>query len=224
MKVLIVIPAFNEEQKLGNVLSDLKKHGYQNIVVVDDGSSDKTENVARMNHVQVLRHRLNRGLGAALGTGFAFAQTQDVDYLVTFDADSQHQAKDIKGLLKPLINHKADIVIGSRFKRGLNKIPQERRLANLFSNLMVLVVYGVKTSDSQSGLRAFNRRAINKISIKTDRMEVSSEFFMEMKKHDLKLSEIDIKPIYDEDTILNSHQERLSTFKLPLRLIARLVR
>ena len=104
IKTLIIVPAFNEEKSLGGVIDDLKKFGYKNILVVNDGSKDDTEKIARGKNVTVISHIMNRGLGAALGTGFAYAKKEKYDILVTFDADGQHKATDIESLISPIIN------------------------------------------------------------------------------------------------------------------------
>ncbi len=96
MKTLVIIPAFNEAGKLLEVVKDLRKHGYNNILTIDDGSSDDTSLVAKKARVMSVRHILNRGLGSALGTGFEYARAEKSKILITFDADGQHQGKDIK--------------------------------------------------------------------------------------------------------------------------------
>ncbi len=215
MKTLVVIPAFNEEKSIGAVLKDLKNHKFKHIVVIDDGSKDKTGKVAKRNKVLVLRHIVNRGLGAALGTGFTYARENNFDSLVTFDADGQHEASDIKDLLVEIHKGEADVVVG---KRPINSkdVPISRRLANLFANLVTYSFFGVWTNDSQSGLRAFSKKAIEKIEIKTDRMEVSSEFFKEIHHHDLKYKEIDIRAIYTDYSLANSKQGHVGRSSLAI--------
>lgn len=204
MTTLVVIPAHNEETKLGEVIDDLRKFKYENILVVDDGSVDKTSEVARKKKVLIVRHCLNRGLGAALGTGFEYARRHDFDCLITFDADGQHQASDLGRLLGPIESNKADVVIGNRLT-GSEKFPLGRLIINYVSNLATIILYQVWATDTLSGLRAFNRRAINDINIRTDRMEVSNEFFMEIKRNNLKFTEVPIKPVYTDYSQRHSH-------------------
>ena len=125
MKTIVIVPAFNESQKVVAVIKDLKSHGHRSIVVIDDGSSDGTGEKAKKAGVKVLRHVMNRGLGAALGTGFAYAKENNADLLITFDADGQHQAKDLENLTKAIKKNKADVVIGSR-NIDVKKIPKDR--------------------------------------------------------------------------------------------------
>lgn len=225
MNTLIVIPAFNEEKSLAEVIKDLKTHGYKNILVVDDGSTDSTSKVAQKNGAQVLRHIMNRGLGAALGTGFLYASENEIDALITFDGDGQHQASDLKNLLKPIELKTTDVVVGSRFK-DLRNIPVSRKIANLLANFSTFALYGVWTTDSQSGLRAFNKKALGLINIKTERMEVSSEFFKEIHQHKLRYQEIPIKAIYTNYSLKNSKQGNvgLSSVKIGYKMMLRLFR
>ncbi|MBI3559318.1 glycosyltransferase family 2 protein [Candidatus Gottesmanbacteria bacterium] len=222
MKVFIIVPAYNEGKTIVGVIDDLRKHGYKNIVVVDDGSIDQTAFLAQKTGVMVLSHVLNRGLGAALGTGWEYALKNKADILVTFDSDGQHKAKDVKNLIVPILKRKSEVVIGSRFLGKWQKMPLDRIFANVLSNIMTFAFYGSWSSDTQSGLRAFGKEAVKKIKITTDRMEVSSEFYREFAKHKLKVFEIPIDAVYTMDTLKNSKQEALAFIKLPFRLFLRL--
>lgn len=206
MKVLVVIPAHNEQARIGEVIDDLHAFGCRDLLVVDDGSTDRTSAVARNKGAKVICHVINRGLGAGLGTGFEFAQREGYDCLVTFDGDGQHKAEDIKRLLAPILDGKADVVIGSRLLKP-SGVPVGRLVANYISNLATLALYRVWTTDTLSGLRAFSKKAIRKIQIKTDRMEVSNEFFMEIRRNRLRLKEIPIKPVYTDYSEAHSHNE-----------------
>lgn len=218
MKVLIVVPAYNEESSVGGVISDLKKYGYKNICIVDDGSRDRTALIAKKNKVTVLSHPINRGLGAALGTGFEYARIKRFDYVVTFDADGQHKAIDIKKMIKLLM--KFDVVIGSRLidSQGM---PLDRKIINWLANIMTYFIYKIWTTDSQSGLRGFNQLAINSIKIKTDKMEVSSEFFKEIKRNKLKFVEVPIQSVYTEYS-RKKGQSNLNAFNILVKMLIRL--
>ena len=204
MKNLIVITAHNEEEKIAEVIGGLQANGFKDILVVDDGSTDRTGEVAKSKKVDVARHIINRGLGAALGTGFEFAKMGDYDCLVTFDGDGQHKADDLPRLIKPIHDGQADVVIGSRLLNPAG-MPPGRLFFNYVSNLATLLLYRVWTTDTLSGLRAFNRKAFNTIKIKTDKMEVSNEFFFEIKNKKLRFKEIPIKPIYTDYSEKHSH-------------------
>lgn len=204
MKTLIVIPAHNEQAKIAEVIRDLHNYGYKNILVVNDGSNDRTAEIARNLGTKVASHIINRGLGAALGTGFEFARRNGFDCLVTFDGDGQHRAADLQRLTDPIKRSSADVVIGSRMLKPKG-MPLGRLFVNHVSNLATFILYHIWTSDTLSGLRAFNRKAINTIDIKTDRMEVSNEFFFEIKKRGLRLKEVPIEPVYTEYSEKHSH-------------------
>lgn len=195
MKVTAVVPAYNEEKIIGQVLTDLKNF-VNKIIVVDDGSSDKTAEIAERSGAEVYRHFLNRGLGASLKTGFEAALKDDeTAAVVTFDADGQHQASDILSLIQPIVEQKTDVVIGSRFLR-IQKMPLLRLIYNWLANFITFLFSGLWVTDSQSGLRAFSKPALKKIEIYCDRMEISSEIIHQIKKQNLRFQEIPIKAIY----------------------------
>ncbi len=225
-KLLIILPAFNEEKVIGGVLDDLKevlknlKEFDPRIVVVDDASDDKTREVVRQKGIKVLCHVINRGLGGALGTGLAYARRQEADITITMDSDGQHNPKDLKKMLKPLIKKESDVVIG---KRDVQKMPWDRRLMTFLSSLITFLFFGIYSHDTQSGFRAFNKKALNKIRIKTQRMEVSSEFFREIKKNSLKFTEIPIEVIYTSYS-RSKGQKNLNSFEILLKLVLRFFR
>lgn len=213
--VFLVIPAYNEEKTIAQVLRrcqdalNQKKLDFQ-IIVVDDGSSDRTSFLAKENGALVVKHCLNRGLGAALTTGFETARflaqnlflksgkEADDFYLVTLDADLQHNPEEIFSLLEPLTQKKADVVIGSRFLQNQKNIPFSRRLANQIANFVTWLFFGLKVTDSQSGFRAFSLKAISKIQLRTNTMEVSSEIIREIRLRNLRLVEVPIQAIYTD--------------------------
>ena len=194
-----IVPAYNEEKTIAKVMEDLMKMGFE-VVVVDDGSKDNTYNIAsniiqENNHGFICKHLLNRGLGAALRTGIEASLMEDPDVIVTFDADGQHDPQDILNVSKPIINGDADVVVG---KRNFREMPLSKKLGNQIMNLITLIFYGIKVNDSQSGLRAFNRKAAESIMINARDYGVSSEIVGEVKRHNLKFKEVTIKTIYTE--------------------------
>lgn len=199
MKGLIVVPAFNESKLIYKVLKSLPKRlrglSSVDILVINDGSTDTTETEIKRARVSTINHIINRGLGAAIKTGIEYAKKKKFDVMVTFDGDGQHDPKDIPRIIEPIIKSKADLVIGSRFKRK-QKIPLDRLVINWFANIATFVFFGVLSTDSQSGLRAFSQKALDNIDFKSDRMEFSSEILLESKKNRLKMIEVPIKSIY----------------------------
>ncbi|HAU40085.1 TPA: glycosyltransferase family 2 protein [Candidatus Peregrinibacteria bacterium] len=216
-KICIVIPAYNEGGVIGNVLSSLKKGGYENIIVVDDGSNDDTYRVANSYTVRVIRHNLNRGLGGALGTGMEAAIRLGNEMIVTFDADGQHAVHDIEKVALPIYQKKADVVIGSRLKNRAG-MPWYRVLMNILGNVATYMLFGIWCSDTQSGLRAFSLESAKKLHIRSNRMEVSSEIIREIKRLDLKMIEVSIQAIYTEYS-LSKGQSLLTGIKTFFRLL-----
>ncbi len=196
MKVVAVVPAYNEERTVGLVVRSLLPCVHE-VIVVDDGSADRTARVAREAGARVFGHMLNRGLGAAIGTGLEAALRAGADALVTFDADGQHDASDIGRLVAPIVAGEADVAIGVRtMDRRL--MPLSRRTANWIGNALTFALFGKWVRDSQSGLRAFSRDAAAELEIRCDRMEVSSEIVKEIRRHGWRLAEVPIRPVYTD--------------------------
>lgn len=224
MKLAILIPAFNEEKTLAQVVKTLPKKfkgidSYE-VIVVNDGSFDNTAKVAGKLPVTLLSHWLNRGLGGALGTGFAYAKKNNFDCMVTFDADCQHHPDDIMTVLQPLIRKQADMVIGSRLRDRKGNMPWYRQIGIWGMNVITYSLFWVWTTDSQSGLRGFSKNAISKMEIKSQKMEVSSEFFNEVQRHNLKLVEVPIRSIYTTYS-LTKGQKNINAFLILGRLLYR---
>lgn len=214
-KVLIGMPAYNEGKVVGKVVKELKKEGYTEILVVDDASKDGTEEEARKSGATVLRHVLNRGTGAATMTAISYAYENDYDFIVLIDSDGQHSPKDVKKLLK--YKDKYDVVIGCREKKDM---PFVRRIANKVGNLITWLFFGLYVSDSQSGFKLLNRKAMEKINITYDRYEFSSEIIGDIKRHKLKYKEVPIKTIYTEHS-QSKGQSVKNGFVMIVRMFAR---
>jgi len=223
--LFLIIPAFNEARVIQTTLRNLPPRiaGAENVtvVVVDDGSSDDTAaEVLRAGdpRVVLLRHAINRGLGGALGTGLAYARAHGADYVITYDADGQHAPEDIENVLGPLVAAKADAVIGSRLLNPKG-MPWYRVVGNWGLNVFTFLIFGMWTTDSQSGLRGFSRKALEQIEIRMDRMEVSSEFIKEIRRCRLRFCEVPIRAIYT-DYSLAKGPRNINAVSILLRLIA----
>lgn len=226
-KHLIIIPALNEATVIKQTLQDIrhvtnKLFGTIDLLVVNDGSRDDTQVIATKYADYVLTHRRNCGLGAALSTGIEFAKRHGYDGALTFDSDGQHDPADIGKALTEL-QHGADIVIGSRFLGTHSNMPRSRKSILAFGNLVTYLLFGVKTTDSQSGFRALSKHAINKIVLTSNRMEVSSEFFGQIKRHHLKLVEIPIHIRYTEYS-MSRGQSNTNAIKVLVRLLYQIIR
>jgi len=192
------------------------------VVVVNDGSGDNTQFEAERAGFSTVNHAINRGLGAAIKTGIEYAKEKKADIMVTFDGDGQHDPSDIEKIIWPVFQKKADLVIGSRFKKSKN-VPLDRFFLNWFANFITLLLYGVVTTDSQSGLRAFSKKALNVVDFKGERMDFSSEILLEAKRNNLKIAEVPIKAIYTEYS-RKKGQKNLNAIPTFSRFLVRLLR
>lgn len=223
MKTFIIIPAYNEAKTIGQAIEDLKNEGYKDIVVVDDGSADKTEEIAEDSGAIVIKHAINCGAGAATQTGIDFALDNDADIIVTFDADCQHSALDIKKLIWPIIHDSFDVVIGSRFL-DKQKIPISRRIFNKIGNFLTYLISGIYSTDSQSGMKAFSRYAAEKIRISAPGYEYCSEIFREIKELGILFTEVSVSVSYTDYSLFKGQgfARGLETgFKLLVRSLMR---
>ncbi|MBX2875834.1 MAG: glycosyltransferase family 2 protein [Saprospiraceae bacterium] len=215
----IVIPAKDEAPRLGSVLQSLQSHGYQNIVVVNDGSTDRTQQVARSYGATVLKHFVNLGPGAATQTGIEFALAQGAKYILTIDADGQHLAEDIAPLLQEIVNSKADVVIGSRFLQSNALIPRSRLFFNKVANFVTAFFTGIYVSDSQSGMKVFTADFAKKLDFKFNGFEFCTELFRIIYREKAILSEVPIQVIYTKETM-----EKGQSFGNGIFMVLRLVR
>lgn len=198
--IFVVLPAYNEEQKIGRVIRDLFQHGFTNVVVIDDGSSDATASEATVAGAVVLNHVINRGQGAALQTGNEFALQNGAEIIVHFDADGQFNVSDINKGIKKLTEENLDIVFGSRFLDKRSKVPFFKKHFILpFSRIINNWITGLKLSDVHNGFRIMHRRAAEKINITQDQMAHNSEIPRLVKDYNLKYSELPVEVLYFEN-------------------------
>lgn len=193
----IVIPAYHESSVIREVITGIQHIGYTNIIVVDDGSTDETFEQAKRTGAITLRHKLNRGKGAATKTGIEAAKLLGADIIVTMDGDGQHNPKDIVRLVEPIQKEQCDVALGTRLKNPAG-MPWYKILANHIGNAMTWYLYGLYVTDSQSGFRAYSRHATELINTKTDRYEYDSEVIREIYIYKLKYKEIPIEVRYTE--------------------------
>lgn len=196
-KTVIVIPAYNEERFIGSAV--LKAHQYAStIVVVDDGSTDKTAEIAREAGAIVVRHEQNQGKGGALNTGFRHARQYQAAVTVAIDADGQHVHEEIGAVMAPVLRGEADIVIGSRYLIEKSDVPQHRVWGHRVFNFLTNRASGVCVTDSQSGFRAFSRQALEVISFSSSGFSVESEMQFIARDHNLSLVEVPITIRYHD--------------------------
>jgi polyprenyl-phospho-N-acetylgalactosaminyl synthase len=191
--VYLIIPAYNEAHAIGAVLSELAASPYH-VIVVDDGSSDGTAEIASHYAVTVLRHAANLGQGAALQTGFDYAlQRTTAETLVTFDADGQHDPADVARLLQAL-DEGAQVALGSRFVPGGRAIdmPRQKRLTLWLAVRITRWLTGLPLSDTHNGLRAFSRAAAAQISLRHNSMAHASEILNQVAARKLPWREVPV--------------------------------
>jgi glycosyltransferase involved in cell wall biosynthesis len=199
-RIFIVVPAYNEATRLGRVLDGLAPLHHQ-IVVVDDGSHDRTAEVAQSAGCYVLRHAFNRGQGAALQTAITFALREGADVIVTFDADGQHQTSDLAALLEPVLSGRCDVALGNRFINGRSNVPAVRRVVLQLGRLFTWLTSGVRVGDCHNGYRAFSRRGAQALALKQDRMAHASEIYDQIKQAGLSFEEVPVTIRYTTETL-----------------------
>jgi polyprenyl-phospho-N-acetylgalactosaminyl synthase len=193
--VYVVIAAYREAGVIGDVVRPVAQFT-PHVIVVDDGSRDDTGDRARAAGATVLRHVVNRGQGAALQSGIAFALKQGADVIVTFDADGQHDPRDLPALVEPIFAGRADIALGSRFLGQAEGIPAARRAILALAVLFTRITSGVRLTDAHNGLRAFSRRAAEKLDLQLDRMAHASEIIDQLQRTKLPYVEVPVNVRY----------------------------
>ena len=192
-KIFAIIPAYNEEKNIANVINETKKY-VDKVVVVDDGSKDRTEEIAKKSNAIVLRHLVNLGKGAALKTGCDYAAKNKAEIIIAVDADAQHDPKEIPNFLKKI--KKYDIVLAHR---KLNKnMPLVLKFGNWFINKTINLLYSIKIKDSQCGYRAFTAKAYKKLRWRASDYSMESEIIAKIGKYKLSYAEIPIETIYSD--------------------------
>ena len=196
--VYITIPMYNDEKMITKVIKDLNSKGYNNVVVVDDGSKDNGYSVVKKNTKAIVtRHVVNRGQGAALQTGMEIAIDRGAKYIVHFDSDGQHDVKDLDHMLKTLIDGKYDIVLGSRFLQE-NKIPLKKRIVLKGGIVFTYILSGIWLTDVHNGLRVMTAETAKKLNLQHDRMEHASEILDKVKSLNLKYKEVPVTIHYTD--------------------------
>ncbi len=223
-RLVVGIPAYNEEKSIAKVVMKTKKYA-DKVVVCDDGSSDFTGSIAEALGAEVIRHEENCGYGAALQSLFNRARDLEADVLVTLDADGQHRPGEIPSLVKPILQGKADVAIGSRFLRGKRKDKESvrswyRRLGIKLITNMSNAASKFGLEDAQSGFRAYNRQALKTLSTLEDGMGASVEILLQARTHGLRVKEVSTTCNYDGvENSKNSVRHGASVLMTLLKLV-----
>ena len=199
LKIVIGIPAYNEEKNIAKIIVKLQNITNK-IIVCNDGSTDLTSEISNKMGAIVINHPKNLGYGAAIKSLFSKACELDADVLITFDADGQHRIEDIEAVIQPIIDKEADIVIGSRFLENDVKMPKYRKFGVKTITSLTNISSEVKLSDSQSGFRAYNKKTLSEIFPTENGMGISTEIIIKANTKKLRIKEVPIKILYEGKT------------------------
>lgn len=203
MEIVIGIPAFNEEKNIAPIITKLKSITTK-IIVCNDGSTDATAEIARQLGATVINHSKNLGYGAAIRSIFLKAKELNADVLVTFDADGQHRIEDIKTVIEPIIKNESDVVIGSRFLKNEDDIPNYRKFGIKVITKITNASINKKLTDSQSGFRAYNKKILSEIHPSDLGMGISTEILIKASSKGFRIVEVPITILYGDDTSTHS--------------------
>lgn len=197
MRVVVTIPAYNEEKTIRKVIRNIKeimdREGYNyKIMVIDDGSTDSTAEIAKKEGVIIHSHPYNYGLAETFKTEMEKILEMDSDIIVHIDADGQYEPAEIPKLIQPIIKGEADFVLGSRFKGSIEKMSFLKRWGNKAFSRVISKITGIRITDAQSGYRAFTRDVARKIKIKSD-YTYTQEMIIRAVKNKFKIKEVPIK-------------------------------
>ncbi len=196
MKTIIAMPAYNEANYIGSVVLQAR-HYADEVIVADDGSKDRTAEIAGLAGATVIKHERNQGKGAAIRSILAEAVKRNADILVIMDADAQHDPEEIPPLIRA-VSEGSDLVIGSR-KLGRENIPSYRKLGQKVLSSLTGTLLKAKVSDTESGFRAFSRKAISTMQLKENGFAIEAEMISEAAAKGLKIVEVPITAIYTKD-------------------------
>ena len=195
MLKIACIPAYNEEKPIGDVIK--KSLNYvDKVIVCDDGSKDKTSDAAKKAGAHVIKHQKNRGKGAALQSLFDYTKKSNADIMVTIDGDGQFLPEEIPKLIVPILEMKSDIVIGYRFEDD-SEMPYYRKVGNKFLDKFSSLAAELPVRDTQSGFRAYSKKAIQSIKFTSDGFGADSEILVDASRKGLKFSEEKVTVLYD---------------------------
>lgn len=204
MMTVALIPAYNEETRVADAISDARRF-VDRVVVVDDCSTDRTAEVAKSAGAIVLHHVINRGQGAALQTATEYAlSVLNADVVVHFDADGQMSGSEIQSMIDPIVRDEADVVLGSRFLGKQTNMPLSRLIANRLARLFTLMLSGMNLTDTHNGFRALSRHAASEMTITLDRMAHASQILDLIKVKKLRYVERPVTIRYSVDTLAKS--------------------
>jgi len=222
MEVGIVVPAYNAESNIKNVLLKILKYVRpENVFVIDDGSTDRTTDIAEELQVKCIRHHANFGKGEALKTGFSSAKKTGMDAVITIDSDGQHDPDRIPEFIRIMENCNSDLVLGTR-SFGLSNMPFDRILSNRLSSLVVSLVAWKWIPDSQCGYRLIKLKNIEALALESEKFELESELLIKAAWQKWTMSFCSVPVIYNgSHSKINRLRDTMRFCKMVLRIIGK---
>lgn len=204
MKTIIVIPAYNAEKTIESVFRRIPKNSYDEIIVVNDGSKDKTSKIVKKYNVKLIEHKKNRGYGGAQKTGFKEAIKDGADIVALVHADGQYAPEELPNIKKPIENGDADVVLGSRALHGKmleGGMPLTRYIGNRLLTFLENLVLNMDISEYHTGYRVYSRKALEgvRFDLNSDKYEFDSEILIQCKLKKLKIKEVPTPTHYGEE-------------------------
>jgi len=193
--IFIIIPTYNEARTIGSIVGHLDQRGFR-VIVVDDGSRDRTVIDANRSGAELIVHVKNSGKGCCIREGMEHALKNGCEAVITMDGDGQHSLADIDKFIDEYRKSEADVIVGNRLHNP-RRMPLIRRCTNRFMSFMISFLIAQKVDDSQCGYRLISRKAMETMALRTTKYEIESEILMEAKRRGLKISSVKIDSIYD---------------------------
>lgn len=211
MKTCILIPTYNEEKSIGQLIRQIKNQNFD-VLVIDDGSKDKTKDIAKKEGIIVLENKINLGKGASLRKGFEYLLSKDYDLAIIMDGDGQHSPDDINKFILKANDPQIGIVIGNRLLKPKN-MPLVRLLTNKLMSMWISKLCKQNIPDSQCGYRLIKRDVLNRIRLKSQNFEIESELLIEAARSGFKIDSVPIASIYQ------NHKSRINPILDTIRFI-----
>jgi len=214
-KTVIILPAYNAGRFLGKVIDEIVElHPDFIPLVIDDGSSDNTAEVAELHNARLIKHPVNKGKGAALITGFDFVANNDIDWAFTMDSDGQHLPGELHRFVQSAEDNKYDVVIGTRMNDNEN-MPWLRKVTNVFTSWVVSGVSGAHIPDSQNGYRLFKAASLKNLVLKSTNYDLESEILVKLAWSGASIGSVPITTVYgDEVSSINKTRDTFRFFRL----------
>lgn len=214
-KTVVILPAYNAGRFLGKVIDEIfELHPDFIPLVIDDGSSDDTAEVAELHNAKLIKHPVNKGKGAALITGFNFVADNAIDWAFTMDSDGQHLPGELHRFVQSATENNYDVVIGTRMDDNEN-MPWLRKVTNIFTSWVVSCVSGAKIPDSQNGYRLFKAKSLKDLVLKSTNYDLESEILVKLAWSGASIGSVPITTVYgDELSSINKTRDTIRFFRL----------